>query len=119
MSWFTGVSKLLTGPYGFFIKWGALALVAVALYGGGYYRGSSHQKTVTLTKTITKTLKQIEYRDKVSAPLVAAQTKDNNKRHDEAVLALEGITPPAPPVCDWGPDTIGVFNSARQLPSQP
>ena len=116
MKW---LSTILGGPYGIFLKWGSIALVGISLWGVGFFQGSQHQKIVVQTKTITKTLKQIEYRDKVSAPLVAAQTKDNNKRHDEAVLSLEGVTPPSPPVCDWGPDTIGVLNSARQLPAQP
>lgn len=110
---------LWTGPYSILVRIGTVLLTLTLIFSAGYYKGSQHQKTVTLTKTITKTLKQIEYRDKVSAPLVAAQTKDNNTRHDEAILALPGVTISVPSVCDWGPDTIGVLNSARQLPAQP
>lgn len=114
--------SLIPAPYQLLIKIALPILVVLGSYGVGYWKGSSHQKTITITRQVQHTVQQIKYVEKVEAPKETVQLESSKKTHDNAAARLPVVTPPPVPNCPtgaWGADTISLLNSQRGVFPKP
>ena len=108
------ITDLLAGPYAILIKVGAVLVVAVGLFGGGFLYGWHWASLSTSAAISTNIVHQVQ----VSQPKAEKQlTTTITKIEDHYIVSIkkvpEIVTNPAD--CDIGPDVIKLFNDGRNV----
>jgi hypothetical protein len=108
------ISTLLAGPYATLIKVGAVLVVAVGLFGGGFLYGW-HWATLSTSAAISS---NIVHQVQVSQPKAEKQlnttiTKIEDHYIDVIKKVPQIVTNPAD--CDIGPDAIKLLNDGRNV----
>lgn len=109
---------LIPPPWNLLVKVVAPLLVALALFGGGYYKGYQHERVVVQTKTVNHIMVQYKNAPK-EQKAVEAIIKKVATAHDTAVQKLPEVVT-TNPACDLTVDAIRLLNSVRgSLSPQP